>query len=775
MKIKQSFQIALLSLAAPALYAAEHSVSNSAEFQSAWTIVVAGDTITLKGDVDLGSLPELADKTGSIKINSAEGQKFSIVWNAGTNNAPLPDSIELNNVQIVGAAAGLYEGTKPIVIGSGNLFTNNNGTVAQVLLGASVGENNEFSNNAGGVFYVGDATELSITSGNNFTDNSSTGLGGAIHLADNAAAGTDYQLNLNAASADISFSGNIDSMAGNDIYMGVNTRASMAAAEGKTISLGSGLASADETAFINKTGSGNLYVSDASRYSGALLIAEGSTTLADDSIYGTGMKQADITVAGKASLVLGKNTFVNARVVMNAGSNMLVMADDPSAQWTTLSQGMHLTGDATVSFSITDATQKDSSGNALLSFTSPNAITRSSEAHSLTTNLDFRLSTGIKPDGVILPYQDWSTLDATSQEILKEASLTITDRTGTKTVSATAIDANTGEIDLSKILAEINFDRPGESVANAAWSSSRALDALYTGAISSQMTHMPAGRSAFWAAGFGTSSSADSEGTQSGYSSSGGGYAIGYNYAASAELLMGISFGQWFGSNEGDGGINSDATATTDQLSLMGGIYANWRISEKGQQGNGDYRALYWSSYFGFGNTENEWEGSGRSGSWSDSNFALYSHLSYEMELSKEISIRPYIGLELLNTSQGSFSTGGANSLHFEGDSLVNLRLPIGIAISRSFETSGGGRLIPSLRIAYYANLMQDTPEVGVRDSYGNSWTSQAADPGRSGIHLRAAIDWQANENWATSFSYTLDATSGDANNTFSAAVRYSF
>ena len=355
------FLLSLISCGALAS-AATHSVSDANEFKAAWDAAVAGDSITLTGDVDLSQITApLAGKTGSISVQSAAGANAALTWSADAGQTTLPAGMSLSNISIINAPGTLS--ATGVVFGEKVAFVQSMGN-APVLVAAAdtvIRSGSSFSHMVsatdGGALVVKKGASVLVEGGVRFDSCASEALGGAIYV-ENQDSSASYALVLkaDAAKGNITFSGNQSEATEesglytgfpNDIYLGKNAAMNLDAAAGSSISLNGGVESADATALIVKTGAGEVLLGDASYYGGLLKLNAGTAKLAADSTWGDGA--AVVQVAAGSTLSLADGAAVDGEVELGG---RLSAAGVSSVSGVTTVQGTAAVLDAAESMSL---------------------------------------------------------------------------------------------------------------------------------------------------------------------------------------------------------------------------------------------------------------------------------------------------------------------------------------------------------------------------------------------------------------------------------------
>lgn len=311
--------------------AATYTVLDVTEFQTAWNAAVPGDVISLENDVDFAQISvALADKTGSISVQSAGG---ALIWGAASGQTSLPQGMTLSNIEVMNAPGTLS--AAGVEFGKNVSFIQSQGSASLMVIDGNtvVRQGNSFehivSATDGGVVLVKQGGVLLVEGGVSFESCASEGVGGAICVEDQQSASA-YALVLKAdtAKGDITFTGNQSEAVpekglytgfANDIYLGENAAMQLDAADGARISLSGGVESADVSARIDKTGSGDLILGEGAYYAGSLVVKDGSVSLVEDATWGDG--SANLQVNQGSSFTLEDGSAVDGTV--NLGGKLV--------------------------------------------------------------------------------------------------------------------------------------------------------------------------------------------------------------------------------------------------------------------------------------------------------------------------------------------------------------------------------------------------------------------------------------------------------------------
>ncbi len=246
-------------------------------------------------------------------------------YNGGAIDASAGGSVTLTNNTVTNnkadAGAGIYAGANANTSITGGAFTSNSAVAG----------------NGGAIYNAG---ALTVTDAN-FDTNTATGLGGAIY---STAAAT-----INATGANVSFTGNTAGGNANDIYMqgadGADVTLALNAADGKSITLGSGIGGQYYDINVNATTTGNVALGDVAGVDAitvgggavsATTVDANALTLNDGTFTTTGVSTIDTlnTAAGKtftANADLTVQGGTNAGTINGTGNVTLLGADMTNA------------------------------------------------------------------------------------------------------------------------------------------------------------------------------------------------------------------------------------------------------------------------------------------------------------------------------------------------------------------------------------------------------------------------------------------------------------
>ncbi len=792
--MKQTFFLTSVFLTSLTCAGESYNVQNASEFQHAWEAATNGDAINVVGDVDWSSLTDsLEDKQGSIRVSSTG--TAGIIWQQPGAGIPLPQGMTLQNITLLNAPGTLWQGTD-MTIGPGVRMIQSQGGDSAIIVAeggkaevlAGAGFSNLVSTGQGGVIRVGDGAAATIHGGVQFADNASQGLGGAIAVENQTAPGGKANIVLSADQGDIIFSGNQSEALekdgawlgfSNDIYLGENATMKLDAREGREIRLQSGVESADGTAQIVKTGQGRATLGEGGFYAGSLKVQEGSVIIAEDVHWGTGEAGNTVSVSEAASLVLRQGaTLETASLQLEKGAFLTLdgatlesplemggstlIIESPS---TINSPAITLPASGnTWTYRMTDELLSHS-GQPLLQFSPETTITPDA-GEQLTLNVDFSKTTstqGIQKLSLI------GGLKPEAMETLRKVPVTCTDSRGTHQTNV-VLDEE-GGLNLDELLPYISFDRPGRAAVNALRSSAgalRSLDAALHGQMPLHLTRQAGPQ--LWASALGYYDDASSA-----YRYSGGGYAVGAtrtlgNQTGKGQTLAGIALGQLFGTNKARLEGDSDATAKTDQMTLMLALYGRHTWSRT-TQGSGPALDMT----FAYGLTDNDYTSAGHRSSWDDNAFYASTRFSWELKQEDGTCITPFIGLEYTAASQDAATfTGATGNWRSDGADLGVLSLPVGVAIYRSFEAGEGKIFTPQLEILYRGDLYRENPSATMTDGYA-VWAAEGTSPARSAVEARGTLHLQITEDWAAWATGGFETRSGRTTTRFSVGTSYAF
>lgn len=311
------FLLSLISCGALAS-AATYSVSDANEFKNAWDAAVAGDSITLTGDVDLSQISTpLANKAGSISVRAESGA--ALTWSSDAGQTTLPSGMSLNNITIINAPGTLS--APGVEFGEKVAFEQSLGNApilvadAEMVIRTGTSFSHVVSATDGGALVVKKGASVLVEGGVAFDSCASEALGGAIYVESQDSPDTyALELKADAAKGNITFTGNQSEAVEesglytgfpNDIYLGENAAMNLDTAAGASISLNGGVESADISALIVKTGAGEVLLGDGSYYAGKLAVQSGTAKLAEDVTWGDGSAVVQVSAGSTLSLADG--------------------------------------------------------------------------------------------------------------------------------------------------------------------------------------------------------------------------------------------------------------------------------------------------------------------------------------------------------------------------------------------------------------------------------------------------------------------------------------
>lgn len=279
--------------------------------------------------------------------------------------------------------------------------------------------------------------------------------------------------------------------------------------------------------------------------------------------------------------------------------------------------------------------------------------------------------------------------------------------------------------------------------------------------------------SRLWGAGLGYFTSMSSEGTLSGFSYKGGGYAVGADAAVSKNAVVGAAFGQMFGTHKSDNSLLSDK-----QRSFMFALYGNVRQElARGQE-------LNLSGYFSYGSVDHtarthvggsrQTRRPGRA-SWDDNVYAFGLLANWDIAASDTFTVSPYTGITYMYGTQGPIEeTFDGGSRSFGNGGLQSWSVPVGVTLKSVCALSNGQALLPELSVAYVGDIARRNPYTRTWAA-GQSVTGRGHAPGRHALMTRAGLGWQINRNWKAGAWYTLEVRSGQTNQSVNLNASYSF
>lgn len=277
--------------------------------------------------------------------------------------------------------------------------------------------------------------------------------------------------------------------------------------------------------------------------------------------------------------------------------------------------------------------------------------------------------------------------------------------------------------------------------------------------------------SRLWGAGLGYFTSMSSEGTLSGFSYKGGGYAVGADVAASKNAVVGAAFGQMFGTHRSDNSLLSDK-----QRSFMFALYGNVRQElARGQE-------LNLSGYFSYGNVDHtarthvggSRQTPGRA-SWDDNVYAFGLLADWNVRTGDTFTVAPFTGITCMYGSQGPIEeTFNGGSRSFGNGGLQSWSIPVGVTLKSVCGLGNGQVLLPELSVAYVGDIARRASYTRTQAA-GQSVTGRGHAPGRHALMTRAGLGWQINRNWQAGAWYTLEVRSGQTNQSVNLNASYSF
>lgn len=277
--------------------------------------------------------------------------------------------------------------------------------------------------------------------------------------------------------------------------------------------------------------------------------------------------------------------------------------------------------------------------------------------------------------------------------------------------------------------------------------------------------------SRLWGAGLGYFTSMSSEGTLSGFSYKGGGYAVGADAAVSKNAVVGAAFGQMFGTHKSDNSLLSDK-----QRSFMFALYGNVRQElARGQE-------LNLSGYFSYGSVDHtarthvggSRQTPGRA-SWDDNVYAFGLLADWNIKASDTFTVAPFTGITYMYGTQGPIEeTFDGGSRSFGNGGLQSWSIPVGVTLKSVCRLGNGQALLPELSVAYVGDIARRNPYTRTWAA-GQSVTGRGHAPGRHALMTRAGLGWQINRNWQAGAWYTLEVRSGQTNQSVNLNASYSF
>ena len=485
------------------------------------------------------------------------------------------------------------------------------------------------------------------------------------------------------------------------------------------------------------------------------------------SMVNTGTVEGNIEVQDGGSLK-GSGAFTAVAV---ASGGYLMAGNSPGAP---VYENLTLTEGATMAFAVDGPkpATKTASGNGTHSF----ATVSDTLTIDGTPNVEVTVGSGIVAAG-----SDTFTLtllqaaQVAGSGSFDPLAMTLTGETGLLEEGASiAWDAETGTLTFT---GKVNQSAAGSlsggdaaRLADTLWSSTTAVASFGRRAMEQGRT-MEAGKGRFWASGFGNFTSMSQEGSLGGFNYNGGGYAVGGDVAVSDKLVLGASLGQEFGTHKTD-----DALLSDKQRSLMFALYGNYRE----QLAKGD--SLDLSGYFAYGSIDHTAHthigGSqatpGRA-TWDDDAYAFGLLANWNIQTSKTVTVSPFTGLTYMRGSQGGITeTFDGGSRRFEDGSMQVWSLPVGLTVKSACAAGNGQVVTPELTVAYVGDIARQNPRVRTQ-SAGNAVSGRGHAPGRSAVMARAGLGWKISNALSTGAWYTIEARSGQTNQSVNLNVTYTF
>lgn len=290
---------------------------------------------------------------------------------------------------------------------------------------------------------------------------------------------------------------------------------------------------------------------------------------------------------------------------------------------------------------------------------------------------------------------------------------------------------------------------------NSLWSTASNLQTLSTAGLAQntkQRLTSPL-RSNYWISGLGDFSTQRTSGDINGYDYQGGGYAVGGDHKINNSTLVGLAFGQLVGKNQ-----SRSFHSSIDQTSLMGMIYGTKRM----ELNNTHALRLHLSGLYGSTSnkmTTNYRDGSTSHGKWDNQAYGINGRLLWDIDLSNQWTLSPFIGLEYLSVEQDNFSETGAMARHIRGGRLNNLTLPVGISLENTAVLPNGMKWDNSVSLAYRADIYRENPEANVTlaSDQGVKWSAAGCNSARNAVEATAFSRLHLNETWSLYAGYSIE------------------
>lgn len=275
-----------------------------------------------------------------------------------------------------------------------------------------------------------------------------------------------------------------------------------------------------------------------------------------------------------------------------------------------------------------------------------------------------------------------------------------------------------------------------------------------------------------WASAMGEVDRVATDGHGIGYHYQGGGYAVGYDRVITPQMYVGAAVGQMFGKYKSNNDLMRD-----NQTTIEGTLYAHYthEMRKSANRFNVD-------AYVGAGRARNRATGSLSKGSqleatgrWDDTMLGAGVRLSYDIVLSDEHIVTPFIGIEGIHAMQDRYTiTNGKSTIHYHDGEASLWTVPVGVTYRYIMAVDKTEYIVPQVTVAYLGDISRKEPRVKY------DWTSgtgevRGARPACSGFEVEAGAAWILSSEWSTGAFYTIDQRRGDCDQQVKAFVSYSF
>lgn len=249
-----------------------------------------------------------------------------------------------------------------------------------------------------------------------------------------------------------------------------------------------------------------------------------------------------------------------------------------------------------------------------------------------------------------------------------------------------------------------------------------------------------------------------------GYRKDSGGYAIGTDTRLGSKSLLGVSFGQMFGTE-----MTNRHLAEDEQNILMAALYGRHLLSVE----NDSSMALDFMLGYGWANNDATFfkNGTTSTGDWKSNVFNTRTKLTLYKKISDRVNINPYVGGEFIFAEHKAHSIEGqAGSFDTSRSRMHALRLPIGTTVEYKTTSS----VTNYMGASYVPDVLRRNPSATVTNG---SLTSSAKYSGFGRHALRAYTGgtWKINDQWLVNIHYELEAASQKFNQNANITTNYSF